>query len=329
MSNGSIHRRLQKAWSWDNLAIGDLYGPVVGTVSDFFVKTHAYAVDDYGDWYFSDRNPFGARIGHPLLFANNMLAMFYLGYRFDPATHPGGLHARNEIRLFKPVYVGAEITIRGSNVEKYQKRGRNYRVLECEVVDGGGQRIAWSRSTEIVGLSPQTRVASGSSEARSDAITGQVPAGAPVVTRAGRFVPVGAVLQSITKHTTLEQSIMFSGFQHGWAVGGATELHPNVHTDPVEARERRGQPDALVQGLMAKNYMSQLCTGFFGPLWLSTGRMSVAFIRPMVVRDDITASAMVKRHFDEDGHARLELDVWCSNQRGELTTVGQVSAELE
>lgn len=323
---GYIKYRTEKVWSWENFEVGDQYGPVVGEVSDFLIKSHAYVVDDYGDWYFKDSTPFGGRIGHPTLLANSILGLHRLGYKVDSATHPGGLHTRNEIKFLGPIFAGTEVTIRGSNVAKHQKRGNSYWVLEGEVVDPSGRRLLWARVTETVGL--DMKVGQVTSGTQPDAITGEVPVGVPTVIHASRFVPEGALLPTLTKHTTLEQNIVFSGFRYGWAEGGGTEMTLNVHTDPVEAKQRMGQPDALVQGLIPNAYMSELCTDFFGPLWLTTGRMNVAFIRPVVVRDDIATSGMVKRRVDEGGHTRLELDLWCKNQRGELITVGRASAEV-
>jgi hypothetical protein len=50
----------------------------------------------------------------------------------------------------------------------------------------------------------------------------------------------------------------------------------------------------------------------------------------VIVRDTITASGLVKRLEEaEGGRKRLWLDVWCKNQRGELTTVGRASALVE
>jgi acyl dehydratase len=101
-----------------------------------------------------------------------------------------------------------------------------------------------------------------------------------------------------------------------------------IHTDPEDAR-RRGQPDAIVQGLCSATYVSELCTRFFGPAWLSTGRLSTAFIRPVIVRDTIVVSGVVKRLDEAGDQRRLTLDVWCKNQRGELVTVGRASAQVE
>jgi acyl dehydratase len=102
----------------------------------------------------------------------------------------------------------------------------------------------------------------------------------------------------------------------------------SMHTDPEDAR-RRGQPDAIVQGLCSATYLSELCTSFFGPAWLTTGRLSTTFIRPVIVRDTLTATGRVKRLEAEGDRNRLWLDVWCKNQRGELVTVGRASAEVE
>lgn len=315
-----------KSYRWDNIEVGDALGPVDGVVSDFLVKTHAYAVDDYGDWYFKN-SPFGGRIGHPTLLANDILRLFKLAYDMTPPM-PGGLHARNEIEFLQPVFVGQRVIIKGSHTSKYQRRAQDYRVLEGEVLDEGGQVLLRMQAVETVGLAADTPVGRGMGTPPADLISGEVPAGAPLVTKASKDEPIGSVLPPLAKRTTLEQSIVFSGFPYGWVEAGAKALDLNIHTDPDDAR-RRGQADAIVQGLCSAAYLSQLCTGFFGPAWLTTGRLSSTFLRPVIVRDQITAQGMIKRIEEgEEGRARIHLDVWCKNQRGELATIGRASAEV-
>ncbi len=67
---------------------------------------------------------------------------------------------------------------------------------------------------------------------------------------------------------------------------------------------------------MTKAYLSEVCASFFGPFWLTTQWISVAFIRPVIARDTVTTSAMVKRCGEQSGKTTLELDLWCKNQRG-------------
>ena len=313
-----------KEYTFDNIQHGEEFGPVEGVLNDLKLKTHAYAVDDYGDWYFRG-SPFGARIGHPTLFATDILMLFTLNYALATI---GGLHAKNELEFLKPIFLGQRVVIRGKHTEKYQKRGQNFRILEGEVLDETAQPLVRMRATETVGLGVSTPVGQSLSSRQADAVTGEVPPGAPTVCRASRWVPVNSALPSVSKYTTLEQSTAYSGFPHGWADGGAKALWVNIHTDPADAR-RRGQPDAIVQGLCSAAYISEICTAFFGPSWFTSGRLSTAFIRPVVVRDTITAGALVKRLEDEGERKRLWLDVWCKNQRGELTTVGRASALVE
>jgi acyl dehydratase len=323
----AIHRASEpKRYSWENITAGEDLGWVEGVVSDFYIKMHAFAVDDYGDWYLKD-SPFGGRIGHPTLLANDILRLFFLIY--DPRPpFARGLHAKNELELLRPVKLGDKVVVSGKHTEKYERRGQKIRVVEGQATDEAGRSFIRMRTWETVGLGSTTPVGQGTGKPSADLITGEVPAGAPVVPRAGKHVPVGAVLPSITKHTTLEQSIAFSGSVYGWVEGGAKSMRFSIHTDPEDAR-KRGARDGIVQGLCSAAYLSEICTNFFGPLWLTTGHLATNFIRPVIVRDDITACGMVKRLEAEAGKTRIHLDIWCKNQNGELATVGRASALAE
>lgn len=323
-----IHRASQlKPYTWENIQIGEEFGPVEGILSELKLKLHAFAVDDYHPWYFQG-SPFGARIGHPTLLATDILMLFTLNYDANPPTFEGGLHARNELEFLRPVFVGHKVTIRGRTTEKYQKRAQHYRVLEGEVLDQAGEVCLRMRATETVGLAASTPVGRSTSTP-PDAITGEIPEDTPVVHRASRWVPPGTALPSLTKQTSFEQSVAYSGFPYGWVEGGARDLWVNIHTSIADAH-RHGQPDVIVQGLCSAAYLSEMCVNFFGPAWLTSGRLNTAFIRPVIVRDTITAAALVKRLEEEEGgRKRLWLDVWCKNQRGELTTVGRASALVE
>ncbi|HWT80310.1 MAG TPA: MaoC family dehydratase N-terminal domain-containing protein, partial [Candidatus Methylomirabilis sp.] len=258
---GINRARKLKPYTWDNIQIGEEFGPVQGTLSELKVKQHAFAVDDYGPWYFQG-SPFGARIGHPTLLATDILMLFTLAYDMTPPCE-AGLHARNELEFLGPVFIGQNVTVTGRTTEKYQKRAQNYRVLEGAVLDEAAQPLLRMRATETVGLNPSTPVGRSMSTPPPDAITGEVPPGAPMARQASKGVPVGAVLPSLVKHTSLEQSVAYSGFPHGWAEGGARAMWSNQHTDPEDAR-RHGHPDAIVQGLCSAAYLSELCVNFFG-----------------------------------------------------------------
>lgn len=319
-----IHRASAlKPYIWEQMEVGEQFGPVEGPVSDLKLKMHAFAVDDYHPWYF-ESSPFGPRIGHPTLLATDILMLFTLNYDANPPSFQGGLHARNDLELLRPVCVGQTVTIAGRTTEKYQKRGQNYRALEGEVRNAAGEVCVRMRATETMGLAPGTPVGKRLGAPSADAVTGEVPAGAPLAPRA-HGAALGAAVPAVTKQPSFEQSVIYSGFPHGWADGGARSMWVNIHTDPEDGR-KHGQPDAVVQGLISAAYLSEVCVNFFGQSWFTSGRLSTAFIRPVIVRDVITAAGLVKRIEPDGADERLWLDVWCKNQHGELTTVGRASA---
>ena len=323
-----IHRAdVLKPYLWESVKIGEAFGPVEGPLSDLKLRAHAFAVDDYNPWYF-DTSPFGGRIGHPTLLATDILMLFTLNYDANPPGFQGGLHARNDLELVRPVLVGQKVTIVGRTTEKYQKRSQNYRALEGEVRNEAGEVCVRMRATETMGLAPGTPVGQRLGAPAADAITGDIPAGTPVVARAAQGLPPGAAVPEVTKHTSLEQSVLYSGFPHGWADGGARSMWVNIHTDPEDGR-KHGQPDAVVQGLISAAFLSEMCVNFFGKSWFTSGRLSTAFIRPVIVRDVITAAGLVKRVERDGAGQRLWLDVWCKNQHGTLVTVGRASALVE
>ncbi len=124
--------RTLKPYSFENIQVGEEFGPVEGILSELKLKLHAFAVDDYHPWYFQ-QSPFGARIGHPTLLATDILMLFTLGYDMTPPCE-AGLHARNELEFLGPVFVGQRVTLTGKHTDKYHKRAQNYRVLDGMVL---------------------------------------------------------------------------------------------------------------------------------------------------------------------------------------------------
>jgi hypothetical protein len=166
--------------------------------------------------------------------ATDILMLFTLKYDANPPSFQGGLHARSDLELLRPVFVGQKVTIAGRTTEKYQKRGQNYRALEGEVRNEAGEVCVRMRATETMGLASDTPVGKRLGTPSADAITGEIPAGTPVAARAAHGVALGAAIPAVTKHTSLEQSVLYSGFPHGWADGGARSMWVNIHTDPED-----------------------------------------------------------------------------------------------
>jgi acyl dehydratase len=124
---------------------------------------------------------------------------------------------------------------------------------------------------------------------------------------------VGASLPTLKKTIVQRQIDCYSG------------VRPNsIHTDREWAL-KKGFRDTLAQGMMSTAYVSQLMVGFLGEGFVKGGRMSVAFIKPVVVGDTLTVHGVVKSREAEGSRTRVTVEVWAENQDGVQTMVGSAS----
>ena len=130
---------------------------------------------------------------------------------------------------------------------------------------------------------------------------------------ASRLEP-GAELPPLTKTIRQRQIDCYSG------------VRPNsIHTDPEWARSK-GFRAPLAQAMMSTAYVSQLMMRLVGEGFVRGGKMSVSFIKPVVVGDTLTVRGRVKSREPADGgQVRITVEVWCENQDGVKTMVGTAS----
>jgi len=98
----------------------------------------------------------------------------------------------------------------------------------------------------------------------------------------------------------------------------------SIHTDPEWAR-KKGFRAPLAQAMMSTAYVSQLMTLFAGEGFVKGGRMSVSFIKPVVVGDTLTVRGRVRSREADGERTRVTVEVWCENQDGVKTMVGTAS----
>jgi acyl dehydratase len=295
--------------TWENVEIGERFGPIDIVIDEHRIKSYAYAINDYHPWYFGD-SPFGGRIGHATLLTNPLLAIYVLGYNRDNVA---GLHARDELELFGPIKLGQRITLEGAFTDKFVRRGKGYTVLTAEARDAQGKVLVRHKGVEVFripqGLVPGQRTATP----EGFAVSGEIPAAAPIAESASRDTPVGAAIPGVSDVVTFEQMTIFSFGTR------------NIHTDR-ESAVKAGLPAPIAQGLMSTGYVSKMLVNFFGKHWFMTGRTSHAFLKTVEINDVITARGLVRERVKDGDGVRLVLDVWCRNQKGEMTTVGTASA---
>ena len=98
----------------------------------------------------------------------------------------------------------------------------------------------------------------------------------------------------------------------------------SIHTDPEWAR-KKGFAAPLAQGMMSTAYVSQMMVQFLGEGFVKGGKMSVAFIKPVLAGDTLTMRGEVKSKAAEGANTRVTVELWCENQHGVKTMVGTAS----
>jgi acyl dehydratase len=91
---------------------------------------------------------------------------------------------------------------------------------------------------------------------------------------------------------------------------------PNHHTDAAEAA-RAGLPRPLAPGPMLMAFLYDVLTNVYGPAWFSTGRLHVAFLKPVYAGDVCELRATV----ESVGGGELRLQVRIETADG-TTVVG-------
>lgn len=314
------YARSVRPYAWDQIALNDDLGMVEGTITDAQIKERAFAVDDYGDWYLRD-SPYGGRIGHPLLLADDIVRLFFLGYDCRP-PYAGGLHAKNIVWLRGPIRLGEHVTLTGHHVRKYERRGMQYRVLAGAATTDDGRVLLQVEATETVGFRrreltkpPQRTVSGAPRTAREE------PLSKPYAMVGDHAIAVGMALPPIVKHVTLQQSTIFSGFPFSWALDDTPPLRIGIHTDNETAQEA-GAPRPIIQGLVFANHISEMCITQFGRYWLESGSLETTFLRPALVGTTLRSEAIVANVVGSGIRTKVELSVSTKTLTGELIMAG-------
>lgn len=134
-----------------------------------------------------------------------------------------------------------------------------------------------------------------------------------MVSNAKQAIRVGHVLTARNKPISQRQIDCYSGVRPR-----------SIHTDPEWARAK-GFPAPLAQGMMSTGYVSQMMVDFLGEGFVEGGKMSVKFIKPVIVGDTLTLHGVVRDLVPEGADTRVVVEVWCENQDGVKTMVGEAS----
>lgn len=140
-----------KAPVFENIDLPEEFGPVSVRVDDHKIKRYAFSQDDYLDWAINDGSPFGGRIGHAALLANDILQLFTLTYA---ASEVVGLHIEEQLWFNSPIRLGEIATMSAKYVDAYTQRGQGCVVMEGEAHGEDGRSIIRHRGIEILRTVP-------------------------------------------------------------------------------------------------------------------------------------------------------------------------------
>ena len=105
------------------------------------------------------------------------------------------------------------------------------------------------------------------------------------------------------------------------------EGHRNIHTDDEVARVA-GLPAAIAAGVQFMSYIFEMLYQRFGFDSVPGTVLDVRIRAPVFAGDTVTARGRLRGTSAEHGETRMELEVWCENQRRERVVEGTAKVPL-
>lgn len=106
--------------------------------------------------------------------------------------------------------------------------------------------------------------------------------------------------------------------------GRVNEDRNLIHYDAAAAR-RAGFARPVVHGALVTALLSEACRDYFGREWLDSGRLKVAFIKPVLVDQAVSTGGRVVDGEPREAGRRATLEVWVENEAGERVVAGEAS----
>ena len=101
----------------------------------------------------------------------------------------------------------------------------------------------------------------------------------------------------------------------------------NIHNSPELAQRRWGTTYTLASGRMSVAFASESLRKFFGAdVFNHTGTVNLKFLRPVKEGDTITVGGSVNSRQEVENGTMVIVDLYCENQNGDKTAIGQGTA---
>ena len=129
-----------------DLEAGDEFKPVRYVVTSLMTAEYAHGVEETGEWFLSDANPFGRQVRVPLMVHADKMRLLEINCpkeaRLSGVHGPDArVHYEYHARHLSPAFVGEELVVTGRILDRYEKRGRVYLQYRMEVHTADGRLV--------------------------------------------------------------------------------------------------------------------------------------------------------------------------------------------
>jgi hypothetical protein len=277
---------------WDELKIGDSYGPLELP----FIDRYFTCEMDELDPIHTKESPWGGPI-YPAMYMGTLLGLRMIGSRFDShATVPARLFQKN----INPAKLDKKLFLSGRLVDKYIKRGLEYSAIETLMTDEDGLDIRRTTDHFLLSLEKRTDIQ------ELKGVTDSTPFEDP---GPGREIP---------SSTRIAYQRALDEFPF---------LDDSSHKD--DYARTKGYPAALLSGYVLCGYLSKYFEDFFGPDWFCGGAIELAFIKAVHQKQPITIRASVKEKREMAEGLQLTLAFRIEQSDGIINVKGRAGGMIK
>jgi acyl dehydratase len=282
--------------SYEAIELNKNYGPFKYPLADRLPRI-LEAVENEHPWHHG-RSPWGPSVAPPTVLGNASLR--FIDTIYGPVP-PGTLHAKQDIDTDAALRVDRQPIGYGRFIEKYEKRGRRWFVFQARWRDETGLIIGHTRTT--MAFPDKRDTADEQDAAKSFARSEQKQA---------KREPE---LRPITRKLSQEKLTAYT------EDSANSQRGKSIHTD-LEVAKASGFSATVAQGMMAADYISELMAGAFGRAWYADAKLSLAFLKPILNGDTITANGSLASQEVDGAVVQKTFEVWALNQAGDIVTLG-------
>lgn len=292
--------------TFENIEIGERFGPVNLQLTDYRARRFGFIMG--GRDAVADATMPGERaLAHPGSYTNELFEIYTLTYAPSKIV---GIHTSEEIWLDQPAHVGDVLVLSGSFVDKFEKRGQGYALVEAEARATDGALVARRRGTEIMRTVPGEvigRVPGGSGGSGNRIVT-ELAETSRWIGEGEPDIRIGDQFSFAPQLITFEQAALYSRFG---------EYVVSIHGDLAFARAA-GLAVPIVQGQQQMCLLLNGMLALVGPKFHRGGHIAAKFVGAVRVFSELT---MQGRVVPVEGAETLRIECWLRDETGRTVTV--------